>query len=250
MWYAHPAIDTPQDIVQRFIDFSLEWLEDHKYTLTADVDMARWVVVMSRAPSTLMVNPTYDPRAGRLTPSNSFWLDIRSGSHSIAIMAARLFETEDYIALKRSGKLWYEDERAADHRLDIAVPPHVPLISGRVGHEGGLWIHPEHRKRGLSVILPHLIRALCYRQWQIDWQTGSTTRGIGECGIATWAYGMPHVEPCFEGYFPLTQRRDRLFVAYMNQDELVTGLDLDTVARLLPDRHQQPLYGTMRVQKG
>lgn len=241
---------SPNELVQNFIDFGLEWLESRRYTLTVDVDMARWVKVMREAPSTLMVNPTYNPECSTLSPDNSFWIDIRAGSHSVAIMAARLFETDDYQALKRSGRLWYDTPNAADYPIDVAFPPRVPLISGRVGHEGGLWVHPEHRKRGLSVIVPHLLRALCFRAWNVDWQTGSTTRGIGESGIAKWAYGMQHLEPCFDGYFPVTGRPERLFLVYTSQEELIAGLDLDIVAGLLADRHQQPFNGALRVKEG
>jgi GNAT superfamily N-acetyltransferase len=240
----------PNDLVQRFIDFGLDWLESRRYSLTVDVDMARWARAMRESPSTLMVNPTYDPACNSLSPENSFWIDIRAGSHSVAIMAARLFQTDDYEELKRSGRLWYDAPSATDYPLDLAFPPQMPLISGRVGHEGGLWVHPDHRKRGLSVMVPHLLRALCFRAWSIDWQTGSTTRGIGECGIAKWAYGMQHLEPCFDGYFPVTRRPQRLFVVYTSQEELIAGLDEDVVAGLLPDRHQQPVDGALRVKEG
>jgi hypothetical protein len=164
-------------------------------------------------------------------------------------MAARLFVTEDYLALKRSMRLWRDEPPRGLGELTLTLPPETPTIAGQVGHEGGLWVHPEHRKRGLSVILPHLIRALCVRQWNIDWQTGVTRRGIGECGIAKWAYGVPHVEPCFEGYFPITQAQDRLFIAYMNRDELIFGLDTATVADLLPDAREQPTYAGARARK-
>ena len=220
------------DVVQDFIEFSLGWLQDRRYTLAIDVEMAAWTRVMTKAVSAAAVNPTFNPHVNRLSPQNSFWLDVRTGSSTVATMAARLFVTDDYLALKRSMRLWRDEPPEGE--LTLTPPPDMPTIAGQVGHEGGLWVHPEHRKRGLSVILPHLIRALCVRQWNIDWQTGVTRRGIGECGIAKWAYGVPHVEPCFEGYFPITQAEDRLFIAYMSRDELMFGLDATTVAARLP----------------
>lgn len=246
MWQQVPTETTA---VQDFINFSLTWLQDHRYTLTVDVNMAAWTRVMAGAPSSALVNPTFDPRFNRLSPDNSFWLDIRAGSTTIATSAARLFLTEDYLALKRSTKLWYDPPRSGDQELDIVVPADMPVIAGRVGHEGGLWVHPKHRMRGLSVILPHLNRALCYRQWQVDWQTGLTTRRIAESGIAELAYGFPHVVQCYEGNFLLTQRPDRLFVVYMNREELLAGLELDTVARLLPDRHRETRHSGIRVHE-
>jgi hypothetical protein len=237
------------DVVQDFIEFGLEWLQDRRYTLTVDVNMASWTRVMTDAVSAAAVNPTFNPHVNQLSPQNSFWLDIRAGSHTVATMAARLFVTADYLALKRTMRLWRDDPPRDHGELTLTLPAEMPTIAGQVGHEGGLWVHPEHRKRGLSVILPHLIRALCVRQWNIDWQTGVTRRAIGECGIAKWAYGVPHVEPCFEGYFPITQAQDRLFIAYMNRDELIFGLDTATVADRLPDAREQPTYAGARARK-
>lgn len=243
-----PRLQTT-NVVQGLIDFCIEWLDDRKYTLTVDVDMRRWAEQMSKAPSIAVVNPTFDGRVNRLSPGNSFWLDVRAGSSTVAIIASRLFVTDDYLELKRSLRLWHDTPPAGDGPLQLTLPADFPTIRGNVGHEGGLWVHPDHRKRGLSVILPHLTRALAFRQWDVDWQTGLTMRGVGESGIASWAYGFPHVVQCVEGWSPLTRAIDRLFITYMDRDELVSGLDLDTVAGLLPDRHQQAVHATSRVQK-
>jgi len=244
------AYKTKTDVVQTLVDFSLDWLEDRKYALAVDVDMARWASVMTNAPGMSVVSPTFDPRWSRLSPKDCFWLDIREGSHTIAIMASRLFVTDDYLEIKRSLRLWYDPPRPTDAPLRLTLATDMPKICGKVGHEGGLWVHPEHRKEGLSVILPHLIRALAFRQWNLDWQTGATMRGIGASGLASRAYGMPHVVPCYEGLFPVTGRPDRLYLVYMNREELVAGLDLQRVSALLPNRHAQPSDPVVLVKKG
>jgi GNAT superfamily N-acetyltransferase len=238
------------DIVQSFIDFSLAWLEDRGYALTVDTDLSNWAACVAASSADAFVNPAFDPRFSRLSAADSFWLDIRVGSHTIAICAARLFVTDDFLTVMRSQRLWQDEPPPQLGTLAITAPCTMPAIAGHVGHEGGLWVHPEHRKRGLSVILPHLARALSARQWNVDWQTGVTRQAIGECGIAIWAYGMRHVEPCFDGYFPLTQSRERLYLAYVDREELIAGLDLDAVAGLLPDRHEQSRYPRALVQKG
>jgi hypothetical protein len=236
--------------VQDFVDFSLAWMEDRKYALTVDVDMAAWAQTMRNAPGMSLVNPTFDPEHSPLSAGNSFWLDVRTGSQTIATCAARLIETDDYMAFKRSGRLWHDPLRVNDGALQIDPAPDVPLICGRVGHEGGLWVHPKHRKRGLSVILPHLVRALCAREWDVDWQTAVTRQGVGECGIVNWAYGVPHLRRFFEGISPMTDTHDRLYMAYMDRRELMAGLRLDAATRLLPDRHQQPGDAALLVQEG
>lgn len=234
------------DSVQDFIEFCLAWLEERDYSLTIDADLSAWVAAMTEGGSPF-VNPAFDPRHSRLGPENSFWLDIRSGSQTIATSTARLFLTDDYIGLKRSMRLWYAEPPQDAAELRIITDAPIPAIRGRVGHEGGLWVHPSHRKRGLSVILPHLNRALCLREWMIDWQTGITMKGIGESGLAEKAYGFPHVVRCFEGHLPVTNRVERLYMTYMSAAELVTGLDLNTVANLLPDGHRKAANALMLV---
>jgi len=235
------ALSDDFDVVQLFVEFSLEWLDNRGYALTVDADLSNWTAVMA-ASTDAFVNPTFDPRHASLSAANSFWLDVRSGSHTIATCAARLFVTDDFLALMRTQRLWQDEPPPELGTLAITARRGMPIIASHIGHEGGLWVHPRHRKRGLSVILPHLTRALCVREWDVDWQTGVTQRGIGERGIARSAYGMRHVEPCFEGYFPPTRSLERLYFAYMDREELIAGLDRDTVAGLLPDRHQQPRH--------
>jgi hypothetical protein len=220
---------TSQEVVQDFVDFSLAWLEDRRYSLRVRVDMGAWAAAMREAPGMLVVNPTFDPQHSPLSPRNSFWLDVRTGSHTVAMSAARLFVTDDYLELQRSTRLWYDPPYPEHGRFALRLPPDTPLICGNVAHEGGLWVHPSDRKLGPSAILPRFTRAMCLREWDADWCTGVADRGIGECGIARWSYGYPHVEPCFEGYFPPTRKYDRLYLCYMNRDELVAGLDPQTL---------------------
>lgn len=108
MWQEeHRVLDTVQD----FIDFSLDWLEQRGYSLKIDTDMGAWARVMTAAVSAAVVNPTFDPSFNRLSPHNSFWLDAKAGSHTIATCAARHFVTEDYLSLMRSTRLWFDPPR-------------------------------------------------------------------------------------------------------------------------------------------
>jgi hypothetical protein len=237
------------DPIQTFVEFSLRWLEERRYSLVVEPEMARWVEVMRSTAKAGFVNPAFDPAHSRLSPTNSFWIDIRSGSTTIATSAARLLVTDDYMEMKRSLRLWYENPPMEYGNLTLTAVE-VPLISGRVGHEGGLWVHPECRKQGLSVILPHLNRALCLREWDVDWQTGIVHRGIAEHGLARHAYGFPRVVQCSTGYLPVTRKVDPLYLVYLSKAELIAGIDLDAVAQLLPNRDRQPMHATIGVLKG
>lgn len=238
------------DIVDDFIEFGLAWLDDRRYALTIDSDMARWAAAIAASGEGAFVNPAFDPRSSRLSPANSFWLEVRAGSRTIATCATRLFAAADCLELLRSLRLWLAEPPPGVAVPDFALPRDAPRLCGNIGHEGGLWVDPLHRKRGLSMMLPHLARALAAREWPLDWQTGIARQAIGECGIARWAYGMPHVERCFDGYFPLTLSRERLYLCYMSRAELLAGLDPHAVARLLADRHQQPRHAPALVMEG
>jgi hypothetical protein len=241
---------TDDDVIQDFVDFSLDWLAERRYTLGIRVDMAAWAATMREAPGMSVVNPTFDPQHSPLSPKNSFWIEVRTGSLTVATSAGRLFVTDDYFELQHSMRLWYDPPHPEHRRLAQSLPPGTPTIGGIVGHEGGLWVHPRHRKQGLSAVLPRFTRAVCLRQWDADWLTGVAQRGIGECGIAKWSYGYPHVEPCFEGYFPPTQRYERLYICYMNRDELLAGLDPQTLPWFQPDGDQQMADAAARMTQG
>jgi hypothetical protein len=231
--------------VQSFIDFSLAWLDERQYTLAVDADMAGWVTIM-RTTGAEIVNPSFDPGLSLLTAQNSFWLDIRAGSETIAVSAARLLVTDDMTELMRSMQLWYT---APTQKFEISLASPIPVIGGRVGYEGGLWVHPRHRGRGLSVILPHLNRALCHRQWSVDWQTGLVHRSLAESGLTGRAYGFPRIVQCSAGYFSVTRKVDPLYLVYMSEAELLRGLDVDTVTRLPAYGNGQARDSVARVQK-
>lgn len=245
MWQAR----SEAELVQDFIDFSLAWLGEHGYTLTVDTDLSNWTAAIAATSADAYINSAFDPRYSRLSAANSFWLDIRAGSHTIATSAARLLVTDDFLDLMRTQRLWRDQPPPELGTLAITAPRGMPLIAGHIGHEGGLWVHPQHRKRGLSVILPHLNRALCLREWDINWQTGVTRQEIGESGMAKWAYGFRHAEPCFDGHFPLTRCRERLYVVYLDRLELIAGLDRDAIAGLLSDGHQQTRHPPALVKE-
>jgi hypothetical protein len=242
-------LESQAEILQRFIDYAWEWLDRGNYTLSIDTEMGRWAAVMRDVAKNSLVNPAFDPCNSRLSPDNAFWLDVRAGSATIATSAARVLATEDLFEKMRDMSLWYA-RPPADPPLSLSPTRPLPNIAGCVGHEGGLWVRPDHRKRGLSALLPHLNRALCLRQWDVDWQTGITHGPLTESGLVERAYGFPHIVRCFDGYLPITRKIERLYLVYMSREELLAGLGVDAISRLLPDRHGQPVHAMALVEEG
>jgi hypothetical protein len=223
------------------IDAALDWLDRRGLNLAIEADVAGWAAHMRTAPATKGVNPTFDPHCSRVDARNSFWVNVRDGDGTVACGAGRLFETGDYLELKRSLRLWFDREPLPyQGRLELIVPEGTPFIAGRVGHEGGLWVHPAHRKRGLSMLVPRLVRAICLGRFAVEWQCGVNFDDLTRSGLPTGAYGFPHCVPCLDTFFPPTGRNERMHMVYMSRAELL-AVQRETVIRLRADGNHQPV---------
>jgi hypothetical protein len=219
----------------------------HKFGLDIEFanDMNGWVDTIKSAPKRGVVNPTFDPAESDLSPSNSFWIRVYEADgdeeRTIACIANRVFETPDYLDLLRTQRLWYS--WGPRRVVDLVVPYEMPLISGLVGHHGGLWIHPEWRKHGLSGYLTKMVRCVSLRHFGIDWHCGSVFGVIAEKGLPTASvtgYGYPHMVLAIDGWFPVTDRDECVYLPWISRAEILEqfGQELD---RLVADRDQQPI---------
>jgi hypothetical protein len=223
------------------VDAALEWLDERKLTLAIEPDVAGWASHMRQAPKTKGVNPTFDPTFSAVDRRNSFWVNVMDEGRTVACGAGRLFETEDYLELKRSLRLWFDRAPVPfRERLPLIVPETAPFIAGRVGHEGGLWVHPAHRKRGLSMLIPRLVRAISLGRFAVEWQCGVNFEDLTKSGLPTSAYGFPHCVPCIDGLFPPTGRHERMHMVYMSRAELL-AIQRETIVRLRADRYEEPV---------
>ena len=223
------------------VDSCIEWLEARGLELSVEPDVTGWAAHMRRAAATKGVNPTFDPAFSQVDRRNSFWVNVRRDGETVACGAGRLFETDDYLELKRSLRLWFDRTPVPfRERLQLVVPSDVPFIAGRVGHEGGLWVHPAHRKRGLSMLIPRLVRSICLGQFAVEWQCGINFHDLTMSGLPVGAYGFPHCVPCVDAFFPPTGRPERMHMVYINRAELL-AIQRETVIRLRSDSHHEPV---------
>lgn len=165
-----------------------------------------------------------------------FWFRIFDmHGRTVASHADRIYETDDFCGLMESGELWYSNGRAAlnGHEVKIKRPP--VTISGKVGHSGSMWVHPQHRGKGLSLYLPYLSRSLCLRNFNTDYHTGFVFKGLYGTKVPRSFYGYPHVELCIDGYCPPTSRDDELYLCWISQQEAIDML------RTLPTHPEFPV---------
>ena len=217
--------------IQAFIDLCHDALDQLSLDVQVETDMGRWVSVMRQAPQIAAVNPSYDPARCRLTADNAFWLNVLSDSRTVACIANRLVVTDDFIDLMRSGRLW-ADHPGTDEAepAGLVWPTERPPIAGRIGHHGGLWVHPEWRGRRLAVVLPRLTRALSLRQFAVDWHCGLTLESLCRHAVPIKAYGYTRQEVCIDGYFPVTRRQDCVYLTSISRTEMLVQMDDAVVA--------------------
>jgi GNAT superfamily N-acetyltransferase len=214
--------------IHRYTGYVHDRLAELGLELTVETDLADWAALMRSSPKIAAVNPTFDPAQSWLNPSNSFWLRVNQGERTVACIANRLFVTDDYIGLKRSLRLWYDlKPTLLREPMNIVLDEDVPHIAGRIGHHGGLWVHPDWRGLGLSTLLPRLVRKLSLRHFDVDWHCGIVLEGLAMSGLPYRGYGYPHMALCIEGYFPVTGQHEKVFMTYIDRQEMLGQLVSD-----------------------
>ncbi|WP_066361868.1 hypothetical protein [Herbidospora mongoliensis] len=190
-----------------------EWTGRRGLHLHLDDDLRTWADTVFTAMGPDGVNPTFDPVRNRIAPDAAFHLQVRDATGDvIACGAGRLFHTDDFTTLITSLGLWFDP--VPPEMSAIAVPSSVPTLSGRVGHVGGLWVHPRLRGSGLSLMLARLIRAAALDLFDADWDTWVAFQDVALRPRTGSAYGTATTVLCIDGYFPPRDRHERVFLSY------------------------------------
>ncbi|GAA4574765.1 hypothetical protein [Planotetraspora kaengkrachanensis] len=206
------------------------WLGRRGMRLTLHPHTGGWVEHMRQAPQTDGLNPTFDPAHNPISAGDAFWLAVRDEGDEVAgCVAARLLVTPDFVGMIRSLRLWYDpvpDALAVPDPPALtggAVPDRPALtgdlgISGRVGHFGGLWIHPAHRVGTVSRLLVHFLvraaRLAALDRFGSAWETSVSFHRLASRPAFRAALGFEHVLPCHDGYFPPTGRVENVHLNY------------------------------------
>ena len=208
-------------LLQRNIDAVVERIAALNLTLVIERDFDRLSAYLES--SGTFINPTFDPQRSDLSKDkDSFWFRVvDEDGTTVASHADRIFDNADFAELIATGRLWYSEGVDGDvaTKLSAALQTLGTPVRGRIGHSGGMWIHPQHRKKGLSLYLPYLSRALCIRNYETDFQTGVVLKSLAESGVPHYAYGYPHVELCLNGYLPLNLADKHLYACYISREE-------------------------------
>jgi hypothetical protein len=209
-------------LLQTRIDELMERMAALRLSLIVETDFAKLVDFLHaiRAP---WINPTFDPACSDLG-RDAFWIRIvDEKGNTIGSHAQKVFVAADFCALIDSGILWYPGKvELKPGQLPWRLRQISTHIAGNIAYAGSLWIDPRYRKRGLSLFVPFLSRALCFRNYDIDFYTCLVLRAMAESAIPKNAYGYLHVEPVFDGWFPPARSNEQeVHICYLSQRETI-----------------------------
>lgn len=200
------------------------------YRISIENDMRQWKHIMQTGPATVGVSSIFDPDKADYEPADAFWLRVSNEqAETVAIICDRLVQTPDFVDfVEETGMFAAPYIR---HPLDAT-------LSGKIGHAGGLWVHPNSRKTGLSWALPRLVRALSVIHWGVDRHCGIILTGLADAGFGNHIYGFPRSWLALSGGdFRPTGKEERLFVIDIDADE-IAGQQTFELKRIMDDGAQ------------
>jgi GNAT superfamily N-acetyltransferase len=227
--------DADFGLLQRNIEAITEQIAALEYSLVVETDF-RGLGEFLRGAGYPVFNQSFDPDRSDLGPE-AFWLRvIDSYGRTVAGHGERIIHTDDLVGMFRDGTIWLREGVAFGRGVPPPEVRDMPVrVAGRVAHAGALWVEPAHRKKGLSLYLPYLSRALCLRNYETDFHTGIVLPGLAGSIVPRLAYGYPHVDLCYRGFCPPTGREETIYLCWMTQAECMAGF------RQLPDHPLYPL---------
>jgi hypothetical protein len=214
--------DAEFGLLQQRIDQIMERIAALNLSLAIETDFSRLVDFL-RAIRAPWVNPTFDPACHDLS-RDAFWIRILDQQgNTVGSHAQKVFVTDDFLRLIDSGALWYRGEvRLKPGQLPWRLRKISTHMAGTIAYAGSLWIDPSFRKRGLSLLVPFLSRALCFRNFSVDFYTCLVLASLAESGLPRNAYGYRHVEPVLDGYFPPARGNEQaVHICYLTERETI-----------------------------
>ena len=213
--------------IQAYIDKAEVEMSEIGLRLEISSDMEAWTRFMEGALEIARINTTYDPRYSNANSENCFWISAKDERDEIVgCVCDRVFRTDNFLDQIRNNLLFYDKKPIQRHvELDLVYPPNMQLLSGNVGHGGGLWVRPDYRGTGLSRYLPPLVRALALRHFDLDWNTVVTKNTANRKAMARdrLAYDQQYV--CSVGYWPPYDENVEMQFHYIGRDGILAQVE-------------------------
>lgn len=211
---ARPKPPGDATIIQDYLFAAAELLARDDLRVTTETDMAGWVSIVSSAPRSAGVNPTFNP--AMTDHADAYWLHVTHGQRTAAVIAARFIECSGYYDFIRAGALWSRDPSA---RVDILIDEPGP--AGRLAHTGGLWVDPDYRGIGLSWLMPRFNHCFATLRWDLASITAMVFEGLKKTGIPEKNYGSEISRLMIDGHFEPTGRPERITSLEYSRDFII-----------------------------
>ncbi|HYB09580.1 MAG TPA: hypothetical protein VEJ16_07910 [Alphaproteobacteria bacterium] len=193
-------------------------------SLRIEFDMEEWKTYILGT-DWPVVNASADPARHEFKPGEVFWLNLHKRGHTIGTQVLRIIETEDYVELIRSHRLWYGDSPSALREARM-LRSDLPRLGGTVVQASGLYIDPAWRRArtswGMRLVAAsmRLTHDFTLRNLHPDWAVTLIEKHVATPRIIHDLYGYPHAVEVFEAFFPYVERMERMTMAWMSHAEL------------------------------
>lgn len=145
----------------------------------------------------LPIVPLFNPENGIDQDKSYCILGLDPAGNVVATQAVRLYEWTQTSFAEQAASLgvFYADPAAMalPGEACVVTAPSAPNVRGRVAYSGGVWYHPDYRKRGLTAFMPRIARAYALATWSTDMTMTLMAEKIVASGVAT-RVGYPNVE--------------------------------------------------------
>lgn len=133
---------------------------------------------------------------------NAFWIAGENERGEIVVTACgRVYDWEG-TTLADEVRLMFFGGNEVGQVCEVTAP-NAFEITGKVYYGGAIWIHPSHRRNGLSSLIAHVARAFAASRWPLDYAVGFVKREMVLKGLAaTYGYSPEHI--MFAVKFPVS----------------------------------------------
>jgi hypothetical protein len=110
----------------------------------------------------------FNPGLNDLTAENSYWISgEKADGEIVTTVAARVYYWPRSTLAEEAGRVFYAEREAG--RPCLVTTPAARDIGGVVLCSGAMWVRPDHRRLGLSHLMPRISRAYAAARWPLDW---------------------------------------------------------------------------------
>lgn len=173
-----------------------------------------------------VVNASINPALHDFRPGEVFWVNlVNTMGETVATQVFRLIETDDYVDMIRSHRLWYGDRPSQLQGFSM-LDAQVPQMGGLVLQLSGLYIRPDWRRARtesgarLVAAFVRLMHSFSHRQYDPDWSVSLLEERVSTPRMINDLYAYPNAVELFETYMPELQRSERVTMIWMPGSEL------------------------------